>query len=49
MVLLEHDIDDALADLRTFPRFEAFDPIRQHVLTVCGSISGPRGSASSSG
>jgi lysozyme len=41
MLLLDHDIDEVLADLATFPWFGNLDPVRQRVLADLRFNLGP--------
>jgi lysozyme len=43
MMLLEHDIDECLADCLTFPWFADLDPVRQRVLIDMRFNLGPTG------
>ena len=41
MLLLDHDLDEAMTDLSTFPWFAALDPVRQRVLVDMRFNLGP--------
>ena len=43
MTLLDHDIDECVTDLATFPWFAGLDPVRQRVLVDLRFNLGPKG------